>query len=423
MQAILLLLLLNMNMTHALSPLPQGSGDCGTDEFWNFTMGMCSPLARAEAGAPMSMVMVHANGFLAGIKTGGPRGNDKLAAPHFVMVDAGQTAGDHHYLNVDLMLTAEKWTYPESGYPELLQVGEGYLDAQHPHSSPVMGLTFSDTIAFGPNKNYLQLFFAPRGQSTDGPIAFMHRPSAMTNPDAPLGHHVGQDVGHISSTVLGAALHTGSHTFEASTFKGLEPDPDKVDLPMARPDSLALRWTAEWNERTSTMLSWAYVKNPEREDPLVDHVFRTSASVYNRWPLQGHQQHQQQHQQQQQQQQQLLHGLIYGLIHNYDNAPALSSFTDEVIWEHAHWALWSRLEVLQRTAQELAIAENDWPRWVTAATVGFTHELVRVHDWNLSAGLSVTEDWIPQAFEQAYGSDHPWSGKVFLQVSGMSMWM
>ena len=46
-----------------------------------------------------------------------------------------------------LMGTTELWTYPRRRYPELLQVGEERsdgspcIDAQHPHSSPIMGLT------------------------------------------------------------------------------------------------------------------------------------------------------------------------------------------------------------------------------------------------------------------------------------------
>jgi hypothetical protein len=43
-----------------------------------------------------------------------------------------------------LMGTTELWTYPRRRYPELLQIGEErsdgspYIDARHPHRSPIM---------------------------------------------------------------------------------------------------------------------------------------------------------------------------------------------------------------------------------------------------------------------------------------------
>src|SRR5262249_45983389 len=161
----------------------------------------------------------------------------------------------------DYMGTFERWTFPDRGYPELLQIGETdengvpFIDAQHPHSSPIMGLTLSDTIRLETSreKDYLKFFFAPRGESTDGPIAFMHRPSGMANPDAPLGHHVGQDVGHISSTVIGASLKLGETRIEASTFNGTEPEPDKVDLPLGPPNSYAVRLIEEFSPAVAAM--------------------------------------------------------------------------------------------------------------------------------------------------------------------------
>src|SRR6185437_3841264 len=82
----------------------------------------------------------------------GPRGREAFSAPNMFMADLGSSVGDRQYFNVDLMGTFERWTFPHDGTPELLQIGarqaDGipFLDAQHPHSSPIMGLTLSDTI-------------------------------------------------------------------------------------------------------------------------------------------------------------------------------------------------------------------------------------------------------------------------------------
>jgi hypothetical protein len=174
----------------------------------------------AMEGMPMKMLMVNGNVYLSQTASSSLRGRSALYSTSMIMGDLGSSLGANHYLNLDLMITAEKWLVPERGYPLPLQVGESdssgvpYVDAQHPHSSPLMGITLSDTITLGDSGDYLKLFFAPRGESTDGPVAFMHRPTGMANPDAPLGHHVGQDVGHISSTVLGGSWKKNEDRFE-----------------------------------------------------------------------------------------------------------------------------------------------------------------------------------------------------------------
>src|SRR6185312_14267064 len=182
--------------------------------YWDITQGMCEPLAMP--GMPMKMAMLHGNIFGTRVWQQGPRGRDAWASTSMVMGDLGTSVGERHYLSAEVMLTAEKWTFPDQGYPLLMQIGEQnsqgtpFIDAQHPHSSPIMGLSFSDTITLENGKDFLKFSFAPRGESTDGPVAFMHRATGMVNPDAPLGHHIGQDVGHITSTVLAGALKLGS---------------------------------------------------------------------------------------------------------------------------------------------------------------------------------------------------------------------
>jgi hypothetical protein len=219
---------------------------CQANESWDNAMSMCMPTAHSVRD--QSVISGQFNVFGVFSVVPGPRGTDQFAAPNMFMVDFGKAYGSGQYFSINLMGTTELWTYPRHGYPELLQVGEErsdgspYIDAQHPHTSPIMGLTLSDTVNIGSSQT-LKLFFSPRGESTDGPIAFMHRDSARDNPDAPLGHHVGQDVGHISSTVLGAQLDLGRFLVEGSIFNGNEPVPTQVDLPLGPLNSEALRVT------------------------------------------------------------------------------------------------------------------------------------------------------------------------------------
>ena len=137
---------------------------CGTGEFWDNFMSMCMPQT-----SPQSRGFVFGgqfNAFAVFSALQGPRGVNQFAAPNMFMLDAGRGIGTKQFLDLDLMGTTEVWTYPRHGYPELLQIGEErgdgtpYIDAQHPHTSPVMGLTLSDTLTWADHQS-LKLSFAP----------------------------------------------------------------------------------------------------------------------------------------------------------------------------------------------------------------------------------------------------------------------
>lgn len=385
-------------------------GQCGPHQIWDLTSNMC--LSAADPDNPVWNVMLHGNIFLVSDWQTGPRKDDAIASPNMLMLDVGHTLAQNHYLSMEIMLTGEQWSYPKTGYPELLQIGErnrdgvAYLDAQHPHSSPVMGLTFKDTIRLAPQK-FVKLFFAPRGESTDGPIAFMHRKTGEVNPDAPLGHHVGQDVGHVSSTVVGAALRSEGTEFEISGFHGLEPNPDQVDLPLGKLDSAAIRLSQVINPKWEAMASYAYVQNPELDE--TNSVRRYSASAYSQYMFGEWMCH---------------NSLIAGVINDYDSTDRMLSFAEEFLFENSPYRIWGRIETLQRTARELQIenaSEPDTPHWLTAWTIGYTRTIAQVGDTQLGAGLSLSESLLPDIFKAAYGGN-PWTGRVFLHLNGMNMW-
>lgn len=383
---------------------------CGEMEVWDYSMAMCMPFPMKDM--PMKMLMLQGNSFFTQSVEEGRRGRNEFSVPNMIMADIGTSVGDRQYFNLDFMGTSELWTIPKKGYPELLQVGEEnkdhepYVDAQHPHSSPVMGLTLSDTISLGRNKDHIKVWFAPRGQSTDGPVAFMHRPTGMVNPDAPLGHHVGQDVGHISSTVVGALIHLDDSTLEVSSFNGTEPKPAQVDLPMGALNSYAARLTVQLTPNSYAMISAAKLKSDEDH---AEHIERYSASLYNQYHFENGW---------------MFHNtLIYGLVNGFDNTGELQSFAEEFWFHRDQQNIWSRIEVLQRTPAELEITSvtpSD-SNWVTAVTLGYTYEMAQWDSLTMGLGVSVTNDFLPSEFESSYSGD-PLSGKVFLQVSGLKMW-
>lgn len=405
---------MEMDRKAQMAALITRPSDCSEMEVYDVTKGMCMPLSMG--GIPMTMLMVHGNGFLTAITESGPRGKSMITSPNMFMADIGTTVSGRHYINLDVMGAFEKWTFPDSGYPELLQIGEEnnqgvpYLDAQHPHSSPIMGLTLSDTISFVDEKNHIKLFIAPRSEATDGPVAFMHRPTGMVNPDAPLGHHIGQDVGHITSTVIGESLKIGNTSFQFSTYHGAEPKPQNVDLPLGSLDSYSLRLIEEVSPTFFAMASYAYVSNPEPSEPSITLENRYSASIYNmvslsnRWTFDN--------------------ALIYGAVSNYDHATLLNSFAEEFLFMGNAPRIWGRIEALQRTPAELQITTSSDPnvgKWLAAVTLGYTYRVASWESSELGVGASVATDILPQDFQNVYGGN-PWSGKLFLQIGGMKMW-
>jgi hypothetical protein len=354
---------------------------------------------------------LHGNGFFEAIaEEGVERGGGGFSAPNLLTADLGTSIGDVQYLNLDLMLTSDLWTMPKGGALQLIQIGPDkadgtpFIDAQNPLSSPIMGLTLSDTIALdAADKSNLKLFAAPRGETTDGPIAYLHRITGMVNPDTPLGFRDGQDVGLVSNMVIGESLKLGGFHLEASTFNGQEPNPTQVDLPIGSPDSYAFRLIQEFSPNVMAMASYAYVDNPE---PGVANQDRYSASLYTQVPLSEtwtwH------------------NTLIYGGITNLDNASYLNSSLEEFALVNQRMAVYGRVEVLQRTPNELNIPglpNPDSGCWVTAITLGYSHQVVTWDGWELRAGAEVGNDRVPLEFSVPYAGD-PLSYKFFFELGG-----
>ena len=414
----------------------QTPGDCGTMSVWDTNMAMCMPLTMP--GMPMQMLMLHGNIFGTRVTTQGPRGGHAFVSTQMVMVDAGTSVGDNHYLNLDVMLTAEKWTVPFSGTPLLLQYGDlnhlsaPYIDNQHPHHSPIMGLTLSDTIWLGKDKNHIKIYFAPRGEATDGPLPFPHRLTGVINPDAPLGHHTAQDLSHISSTVFGASLKLGQFRYEASVYNGREYSPDVVTLPVRIPNSLSARVIFELNDQWSFYLSHGFIYSGEG---------RTSASVYSHLALPGGEW-------------KFHNSLIWGLD-TFPGATPLNSFNEEFLFRSKAHRIWGRVEVLQRSSGELGIFRLydpftgllikhggvgipfNWAPppaspfakvlppiadWVAAITLGYTYNFSSWKEVDLGIGGSITKDLIADVYRPYYGGSDPWSAKIFVQMGGMKMW-
>ncbi len=232
-------------------------------------------------------LMIHGSVFVTyDQQFGGPRSATQFGSQNWGMFMASHWLGAGR-LELRAMLSAEPWTVTERGYPLLLQSGEQYNDEllhdrQHPHDlfmevAADYQTPITKTVG-------LDLYGGPAGEPALGPVAFPHRPSASSDPFAPLGHHW-QDATHVSFGVLTAGIFTHDVKLEASTFNGREPDQHRADIDLATPhnptfDSYSTRLSVNPAAQWSMAAWYGYLRSPEQLDPAVSQ-HRMGASVLN----------------------------------------------------------------------------------------------------------------------------------------------
>ena len=159
------------------------------------------------------------------------------------------------------MLSLEPWTLKDIGSPQAFQTGETFrraplIDYQHPHDL-LMGL--GATYRFPWRRVEWQLSGAVVGSPAFGPTVFMHRASAVDNPQSPLGHHYMDSV-HVTPGVVTAGVTAREWSVEGSWFRGREPDENRTDLDLGPLDSYSVRlgwargaWSAQASGASLTM--------------------------------------------------------------------------------------------------------------------------------------------------------------------------
>jgi len=176
--------------------------------------------------------------------------------------------------------TGERVAY--GGSPQLFQTGESWqqtplVNIQHPHDL-IMGLGATYRVE-RPGIAYVFGVDAV-GAATLGPTAFMHRESARDNPQVPITHH-DLDSTHISEGVVRAGVEKGPMTFEASVFRGEEPDQDDNRYNIEKPvlDSWAAR--VSWHQGPwQAQFSGGRLRKPEWFEPY-ENTKITASIEYN----------------------------------------------------------------------------------------------------------------------------------------------
>ena len=213
-------------------------------------------------------LMVHGFGFVQYDAQGGSRGDEQFGSLNWGMLMASRDLAGGRF-QVRTMLSFDAATVSNRGYPLLLQSGESYRgqplhDRQHPHDFWMeLAVMYERAVS---SKLGLALYAAPSGEPALGPVAFMHRPSAMDNPFAPLSHHW-QDATHISFGVVSAGIFGPSWKIEGSAFNGREPDEERWGFDRLRLNSYSGRLTINPSAGWSLAAGYGFLRNPDALRP------------------------------------------------------------------------------------------------------------------------------------------------------------
>lgn len=366
-----------------------------------------SPMHAAHYRLGDWTLMLHGVAFFQYDNQGGPRGADQAAVVNWGMLAASRPAAGGS-LGLHAMLSAEPWTVGEGGYPLLLQSGESYRDAalhdrQHPHDLVVeLAGLYERAVA---RDLAVSLYLAPVGEPALGPVAYPHRPSAASDPVAPLAHHW-QDATHITYGVVTLGLFTRALKLEGSWFNGREPDEDRTDFDYAgrRLDSYATRLTINPGARWSLAAWYGYLESPEPLDPGVSlHRFGVSALHTRPIGTRG----------------EWTSALIYGANRAVGGGRTLASVLVETnLAVDGANTLFARAEYVRKQARDLAVpaVPPDEAYDVGALSLGYLRELRGLRGARLGVGMRGAVSFVPASLEWLYGGRAPLGVAVYARL-------
>ncbi|MEZ0335425.1 MAG: hypothetical protein ACAI18_15580 [Gemmatimonadales bacterium] len=355
------------------------------------------------------MLMVHGDAFLQYDHQGGPRGADQLGSINWGMLMAMRQVGSGT-LHLHAMASAEPATIGAGGYPLLLQSGETFRgeplhDRQHPHDL-FMELSALYERPIG-RRVGLMLYVAPVGEPGIGPVAYMHRPSALNDPFAPLAHHW-TDATHITYGVLTAGVFTKHVKLEGTLFNGREPDEDRYDFDFHPLDSYGVRLSVNPTPHWAVSASYGYLKEPEALH-ADENQHRLGASILHtvRLGREG----------------EWASALVYGA--NKHVAPS----GVEGPWENSIMAesnlqldgansVFGRVEYVRKSGEELVLPDplSGEEFDIGNLSLGYIREFAGYHGATFGVGARGAINLVPADLEDIYGSRIPVGVAVFLRV-------
>ncbi len=391
-------------MSHSFSlNLPMNRNGSGTG--W---LTDASPMYGYMLHSKKWMYMVHGNIFIRynsqDIGNKGFRGDSKVDVPNWFMAMGQRRIGTRGLFHFNAMLSLDP-LFGGNGYPLLFQTGEAYkgsplVDRQHPHDL-FSELSVAYTQSFTKDFDAFVYVGYP-GEPALGPVAFMHRPSTLNNPDATLGHHW-SDASHITFGVTTLGFRYKIFKLDGSLFTGREPDEHRYNFDKPTFDSYAYRLTVNPIRTLSMQVSRAFINSPEELRPD-ENINRTTASVTHALPLRGEN-----------------HFLNSTFVWGYNDSGEdhqENSFTVESNLQLDRLAFYGRFENIQKSADELQLDQfDDHDSFdINALTLGVNYTILREWNTNFAVGMQGTFYSFDNRLNSIYGNN-PASFEIYMRVS------
>ena len=331
------------------------------------------------------------------------RGANKFDAPNWFMGMYNRRVGSRGLFNATAMISLDPLTIGQNGYPLLFQTGETYngeplVDRQHPHDL-ISGLSVAYTHMLNEDAD-VTVYAGYPGEPALGPVAFMHRISALNNPNAPLGHHW-QDATHIVYGVATLGIRYKKIELEGSIFNGREPDEDRYRFDKGRFDSYSYRVSYNPSQHWALQFSQGFLHEPEVLEPGIDQV-RTTASIIRSTSLRTLN---------------WSHTLAWGMNDKTNHDHHEYSILYETNVQFIRQALYARYEFVKKSAEELAIltTHGDDLFNIHAFTLGYNHNISPAAPVDLLLGFQATLNFPGDRLKPVYGT-LPVGAQVYLQL-------
>jgi hypothetical protein len=332
------------------------------------------------------------------------RGASKFGSTNWLMFMAMRPATDSSgLLHLHAMASFEPFTLGGGGYPLLLQSGESWqgeplYDRQHPHDLFVeLAVMYEQRLSKGLG---FALYGGPVGEPALGPVAYMHRPSAQSDPIASIAHHW-QDATHITFGVLTGGLFTRFAKLEGSWFNGREPDEDRYDFDLRRPDSWSVRLLVNPDARWSASASYGFLKSPEASHPdeserrfgaALQHVVPTRGGGEWSW------------------------GLIWGASRRERTRHSLVAEANLQLDRRNNF--FGRATWVAKSGEDLAVSgmPPETLYDVLSVSAGYVRDLGEWQGASLGVGGRVSVNVVPEALRSVYGTRLPVGLVAYLRL-------
>ena len=234
------------------------------------------------------MTMIHGSFFARyndqDLFKSGSRGGQKFDVPDWLMAMTQHKVGKNGLFSINTMFSFDPFLVGPGGYPLLYQTGESYkgkklVDTQHPHDL-FAELSVAYTQKIAKDADWSASFGYP-GEPALGPPVFMHRLSAMNDPDAPLSHHY-QDATHITFGVATTGFRYKDVKLEGSVFTGREPDEFRYNFDVMRFDSYSLRLSYNPSKQWALQVSNGWIHSPEEAEHLQNVTRFTASAIHTK---------------------------------------------------------------------------------------------------------------------------------------------